>query len=153
VSAVLKPDMQFRPMQVSDLDEMMEIENVIYTHPWSRGNFSDSLNAGYSCWILAEDTVIIGYAVLMLAMDEAHLLNLSIAKHRQRQGWGEALLNHILDTARGHGAANIFLEVRISNKSAICLYEKAGFNEMAIRRNYYPAHDGREDAILMGMAL
>lgn len=153
MSAVLKPLLQFRPMQVADLDAMMEIERVIYTHPWSRGNFRDSLDAGYSCWILEDGEEIIGYSVLMLAADEAHLLNLSIAGQRQGQGLGWTLLQHMLDVARGHGAANIFLEVRVSNRSAIGLYEKAGFNEMAVRRNYYPAHDGREDALLMGMAL
>lgn len=153
MSAVLKPRHRFRPMQMADLDLVMAIENVVYTHPWSRGNFSDSLNAGYSCWVLEEDGEMIGYAVLMLAMDEAHLLNISIAGHRQQQGLGQALLEYMMTMARSHGAAHMFLEVRVSNKSAIALYEKLGFNEMAIRRKYYPGHHGREDAYLMGLAL
>lgn len=140
-------------MQRADLDSVMAIEPTIYPYPWSRGNFSDSLNAGYSCWVLEEGRQIIGYAVLMLVLDEAHLLNISIAASHQRQGLGRALLQHMLHTARGHGALNIFLEVRPSNQAALRLYEDTGFNEMAIRRNYYPARDGREDAILMGLAL
>ncbi len=153
MSAVLKPRYAFRPMQMEDLDEVMAIENVVYTHPWSRGNFSDSLNAGYSCWVLEEDGEMIGYSVLMLAMDEAHLLNISIARHRQQQGMGRALLEKMLAIAHSHGALHMFLEVRVSNRPAIALYEKMGFNEMAIRRKYYPGHHGREDAYLMGLAL
>lgn len=138
---------------MADLDVIMSIEPEVYTHPWSRGNFSDSLNAGYSCWVYEENEVVFGYTVLMLVMDEAHLLNLSIAKPYQGQGLGGDLLEHMLQTARTHGAKNIFLEVRPSNMEAVGLYESIGFNEMAIRRNYYPAKNGREDAILMGMAL
>ena len=140
-------------MQMNDLDTIMAIEPVIYPYPWSRGNFSDSLNAGYSCWIMEQGRDIVGYAVLMLVLDEAHLLNLSVDAPYQGQGLGRALLTHMLDIARRHGALNIFLEVRPSNTPAIRLYETVGFNEMAIRRGYYPAQDGREDAVLMGMAL
>ena len=153
MNAVLKPRQAFRPMQMADLDCVMAIENVVYSHPWTRGNFSDSLNAGYSCWVLEEDGVIIGYSALMLTMDEAHLLNVSIAKERQQQGYGRMLLEKMLEVARSHGAAHMFLEVRVSNRPAITLYEKMGFNEMAIRRKYYPGLQGREDACLMGLAL
>lgn len=144
---------QFRPMAAGDLDAIMEIEPHIYSHPWSRGNFSDSLNSGYSAWVLLHDTKIIGYALMMMVLDEAHLLNLSIAKAYQKQGLGRMLLEHMIKIAQELGAANMFLEVRPSNVSAIALYENIGFNEMAIRRGYYPAHNGREDAVLMGMAL
>lgn len=140
-------------MQLADLDTVMAIEPTIYPFPWSIGNFRDSLNTGYSCWVLEDDRKMIGYVVLMVALDEAHLLNISIAKHAQGKGYGEALLDFIMQKAREHGALNIFLEVRVSNKVAIGLYEKSGFNEMAIRPRYYPAEYGREDAILMGMAL
>src|SRR5690606_4000656 len=110
VSAVLQPGSQYRPMQLTDLDSIMEIENVIYSHPWTRGNFSDSLNAGYSCWVFEEDAEVIGYAVLMLAADEAHLLNLSIASDWQGLGLGRKLLEHMMETARSHGALHMFLE-------------------------------------------
>jgi len=144
---------QFRPMVESDLDAIMEIEPHIYSHPWSRGNFSDSLVSGYSAWVLLDGAKIIGYALMMMVLDEAHLLNLSIAKAYQKKGLGRLLLEHMIAIAKKHAAANMFLEVRPSNISAIALYENIGFNEMAIRRGYYPAHHGREDAVLMGLAL
>lgn len=153
MSAVLQPGAQYRPMQLADLDSIMAIENVIYSHPWTRGNFSDSLNAGYSCWVFEDDDDIVGYSVVMLAADEAHLLNISIASDWQGLGLGRKLLEHMMEIARSHGALHMFLEVRVSNTIAVRLYEKMGFNEMAIRRNYYPSHVGREDAILMGIAL
>ncbi|MES2500337.1 MAG: ribosomal protein S18-alanine N-acetyltransferase [Pseudomonadota bacterium] len=153
MSAVLKTNYHLRPMQMADLDAVMAIEPTIYTHPWTRGNFSDSLNSGYSGWVLEANQQMIGYALLMMILDEAHLLNLSVAKDQQKQGLGQYLLEHMLQVAKNHKASNIFLEVRPSNISAIALYEKLGFCEMAVRRNYYPAHDGREDAVLMGLAI
>ena len=148
-----KPNYQLRPMQMADLDAVMVIEPTIYTHPWTRGNFSDSINSGYSAWVLEANQTIIGYALLMMVLDEAHLLNLSVAKQQQKQGLGRYLLEHMLQIAKNHKAANMFLEVRPSNISAIALYENMGFCEMAVRRGYYPALDGREDAVLMGLAL
>jgi ribosomal-protein-alanine N-acetyltransferase len=153
MNAVLDLSGRFRPMQFEDLDRIMEIEPKIYSHPWSRGNFADSLHAGYSCWVYESEGEVAGYAVMMSVLDEAHLLNISIAGERQGQGLGRALLNHLVDTARRHGATMMFLEVRPSNKNAIALYESMGFNEFSIRKGYYPAHNGREDAILMGLAL
>ena len=153
MSAVLKELYKFRPMQMDDLDTIMEIEPQIYTHPWTRGNFSDSINSGYSAWVLLLHEEIIGYALLMMVLDEAHLLNLSIAGKYQKQGLGRFLLEYMLQIAKNHDATNMFLEVRPSNISAIALYENIGFNEMAIRRGYYTAANGREDAILMGLAL
>lgn len=153
MNAILKPAAGFRPMQFDDLERIMEIEPQIYSHPWSRGNFSDSLHAGYSCWVYELEGELIGYAVMMSVLDEAHLLNISIARDYQGRGMGCALLNHLIDVARHHGAQMMFLEVRPSNKAAIRLYESIGFNEFSIRKGYYPAHNGREDAILMGLAL
>ena len=158
MSAQLKPNLNLRPMQIDDLDAIMQIEPTIYSHPWTRGNFSDSLNSGYSAWILEENSEMIGYALMMRVLDEAHLLNLSIAKAQQKRGLGRYLLEHMLKIAKNHKAANMFLEVRPSNVSAIALYENMGFNEMAVRRGYYPAdpktsENGREDAVLMGLVL
>jgi len=154
----LKKILSLRPMHMDDLDEIMEIEPTIYSHPWTRGNFSDSLNSGYNAWVLEErmppeKREIIGYALMMVVMDEAHLLNISIAKQHQKQGLGRQLLEHMIQIAKRHKSTNIFLEVRTSNISAIALYENLGFCEMAIRRGYYPSHNGREDAMLMGLAL
>jgi [ribosomal protein S18]-alanine N-acetyltransferase len=158
MSAQLKTNLQLRPMQMHDLDNIMQIEPTIYSHPWSRGNFSDSLQNGYSGWVMEQDGEMIGYSLLMIVMDEAHLLNLSVAKPMQKQGLGRFLLEHMCETAKNHKATNLFLEVRPSNISAIHLYENMGFNEMTVRRGYYPADPkisktGREDAILMGLAL
>jgi len=143
----------FRPMQMADVDAVMAIEPTIFPYPWSRGNFADSLNSGYSCWVAEQDGKIMGYAVLMIVLDEAHILNISIAAPYQGRGLGRALMAHMVEVARKHQALNMFLEVRPSNIPAIGLYESMGFNEMAIRRNYYPARHGREDAVLMGLAL
>jgi ribosomal-protein-alanine N-acetyltransferase len=151
MSTVLKTQYQFRPMQMDDLDAIMVIEPQIY--PWTRGNFSDSLNSSYSAWILMHNEEIIGYSLMMMVLDEAHLLNLSIAKTYQKQGFGRTLLEHMVDIAKNNQMANMFLEVRQSNVSAIALYENMGFNEMAIRHGYYPATNGREDAVLMGLVL
>ncbi len=138
---------------MTDLEMVMRIEPTIYPFPWTAGNFRDSLNTGYSCWVFEQGGRMIAYVVMMLALDEAHLLNISVAKHAQGKGYGDMVLSFIMEKARDHGALNMFLEVRVSNKVAISLYEKKGFNEMAIRPRYYPAEDGREDAVLMGMAL
>ena len=153
MSAVLKAQYEFRPMQMDDLESIMVIEPQIYPYPWTRGNFSDSLSSGYSAWVLMLNDQIIGYSLMMLVLDEAHLLNLSVAKPYQKQGLGRVLLEHMVSIARKNKMANMFLEVRPSNISAIALYENMGFNEMAVRRKYYPAPNGREDAVLMGLAL
>ena len=144
---------QFRAMQLSDLSAIMLLEPTLYSHPWTHGNFVDSLNNHYQAWVLSENDRIIGYSVMMMVLDEAHLLNISVDKALQGKGWGRYLLDLMMKKAHELGAANMFLEVRVSNMSAIQLYEKVGFNEMAIRRNYYPAFEGREDAVLMGLAL
>lgn len=153
MSAILPVTTHFRPMRKEDLDTIMAIEPLIYSHPWVRSNFADSLATGYSCWVCEQDGILLGYAVMMLAVDEAHLLNISVARAYQGRGLGRALLNHLVEVARRHGAQMMFLEVRPSNLAARALYESMGFNEYAVRRGYYPAHNGREDAILMGLSL
>jgi len=153
MSAVLKPAIELRPMTGADLPAVMAIESAIYAFPWTRGNFSDSLAAGYSCWICVRDDELIGYAVLMLASDEAHLLNLSIAAACQRQGYGGLLLRRLGEVARGCGARQILLEVRPSNVAGLGLYERHGFKQMGMRRDYYPAQAGREDALILGLPL
>jgi ribosomal-protein-alanine N-acetyltransferase len=149
------PDLlpRFRPMQEPDLDHVMQIEPLIYTHPWTRGNFLDSLRAGYSCWVIECGRQFAGYAVLMIGVHEAHLLNLSIAPDWQGKGYGRALLLHLVGLARDSDAAHMFLEVRPSNVAARRLYAAHGFQEITVRRGYYPSGPVREDAILMGLAL
>jgi len=140
-------------MSASDLDAVLSIENVIYTHPWTLGNFADSLSTGNDCRVLEWSGVMAGYAVLMSAAGEAHLLNLSIAASWQGRGLGRALLHHMIDAARASGAGKIFLEVRASNAAARALYAKSDFREIGVRRGYYPAHGGREDAVVLEFAL
>lgn len=153
MNAVLKPDYALRPMLEADLDAIMQIEPTIYSHPWTRGNFNDSLKVGHNAWVMTQDNEIVGYAVIMIVLDEAHLLNISIAAPYQKQGLGRMLLMYLIDQAKALKTENMFLEVRVSNVSAIALYEDVGFVEMSIRRGYYPASKGREDAVLMGLAL
>ena len=144
---------KLRPMRASDLDRIMEIEPVIYTHPWTRGNFEDSMRVGYSCWVIDSGGVVTGYGVLMIGVREAHLLNLSIAPEWQRRGLGRTLLEHFVRIGRDSDAQQMFLEVRPSNASARRMYAGYGFRDISIRRGYYPAAGGREDAILMGLML
>ena len=144
---------KMRAMRASDLNAVMAIERVNFPFPWSEGNFKDSMNSGYICLVMEQANQVMGYAVLMMVLDEAHLLNISVDKAYQGKGWGRYLLVHMMDVGREKGGINMFLEVRPSNHSALGLYESMGFNEMGVRPGYYPAHNGREDAVLMGMAL
>jgi ribosomal-protein-alanine N-acetyltransferase len=153
MSAVLKQAPQLAPMNADDLDAVLAIEQAVYTHPWTRGNFADSLRAGYRCctWRLGGE--LVGYFVLLCAAGEAHLLNLSIAEARQRRGHGAALLREAMRVARESGARTIFLEVRPSNLAGKALYERFGFRKIALRRGYYPSRQGREDALVLSSVL
>lgn len=153
MSAVLKSAPILEPMREADLDEVMQIENAIYSHPWTRGNFADSIRAGYACMTWRLDGELVGYFVLLAAAGEAHLLNLSIGPRWQRSGRGSALLGEASTVARERGASNIFLEVRPSNTAGLALYRRFGFRKIAVRRDYYPAHDGREDALVLSRDL
>ena len=153
MSAQLDNLPEFRPMRAADLDGVMEVEPALYSHPWTRGNFDDSLTAGYSCWVVECGIALAGYGVLMIGVREAHLLNLSVAMAWQRRGFGRLLLEHFVHIARGSDATQMFLEVRPSNVAARRLYVEYGFREITVRRGYYPSGRGREDAILMGIAL
>lgn len=140
-------------MTAADLDAVVAIEEEIYPHPWTRGNFSDSLAADYDCWVVECGGVRAGYCVVMPAAGEAHLLNLSVAGPWQRRGLGREILAFALQLARRRGAERILLEVRPSNQAARSLYAAAGFTEVARRRGYYPAGAGREDAIVLQLEL
>ena len=153
MSAVLKDAPRLMPMQEIDLTEVMAIETVLYTHPWTRGNFGDSLRAAYQCWTWRLGNELLGYFILLVAAGEGHLLNLSVASARQRAGHGSALLKQAMRLARNRGAQHLFLEVRPSNEGAKALYGRFGFRQVAVRRGYYPAHGGREDALVLTLAL
>ena len=144
----------YAPMVAAELDEVMAIEEAVYPHPWTRGNFVDSLSSGYSAWTLRDGPELAGYFLLMEVVDEAHLLNVSVAAGRQRQGLGRYLLDKVAACARGLGASSILLEVRPSNERALAVYLRYGFIEIGRRKNYYPAHHGlREEAIVMRCTL
>ena len=153
MSALLDHLPRYRRMVERDLEDIMAIENAIYPHPWTRGNFRDSLREGYHCCVMEAGVEIIGYCVMMCAAGEAHLLNLSIAAPSQRQGRGREMLHYLLAVARQSSAGKVFLEVRPTNLAGIALYAALGFSEIAIRRGYYPAHRGREDALVMQLEL
>ena len=153
MSAVLKDVPRLVAMREQDLDEVMAIESAIYSHPWTRGNFADSLRAGYLCRTWRLGGKLVGYFVLTAAAGEAHLLNLSIAESYQRSGHGSALLREAAGLASRREATSLFLEVRPSNHAAQALYRRFGFRKVAVRRNYYPAHAGREDALVLALPL
>jgi len=145
---------RYVPMTDADLDEIAAAEKEIYPFPWTRGNFLDALHAGYSGWVLRDGArQVAAYSVMMMALNEAHLLNLSVARHAQRTGLGWQTLVWMADVARGHGGRTMLLEVRPTNEVALRLYERYGFERIGVRRGYYPAHGGREDAIVMRIAL
>ena len=153
MSALPVPQIFYRTMREPDIDVVVAIENTIYDYPWSEANFLDSLHAGHHCWILELKSEIAGYGVMMLGASEAHLLNLSIARETQRQGMGTCLLRHFIALARALYAEIMILEVRPSNLAAQALYERFGFQQIGIRRNYYPAAVGREDALVLNLKL
>jgi ribosomal-protein-alanine N-acetyltransferase len=138
---------------MADLDAIMEIESRAYAFPWTQGIFRDCLRVGYCCWCYEYDGFIQGYGVMSVAAGESHILNITVRPESQRQGIGSKLMKHFLQLARRHDADTVMLEVRPSNVSAISLYEKLGFNEIGMRRNYYPADEGREDALLLALSL
>jgi [ribosomal protein S18]-alanine N-acetyltransferase len=148
-----RPPAALRPMREVDLDTVMAIERRAYPYPWTPGIFRDCLRAGYPAWVLHEAARIIGYGVVSIAADEAHVLNICIEPTLHGRGHGRRLLRALVDIARGHGARRVYLEVRPSNPHAIALYHDEGFNEIGRRPRYYPARNGREDAIVMAMEL
>lgn len=142
-----------RPMTEADLDPIMTIEERAYPFPWTQGIFRDCLRAGHHGWVLDHDGMIVGYAMLSVAVGEAHLLNLCVAPEQHGRGLGRRLLKRMLDVARWHHARRVFLEVRPSNTAALLLYHSEGFNEVGRRRGYYPAEQGREDALVLAFEL
>jgi ribosomal-protein-alanine N-acetyltransferase len=140
-------------MRPEDLPVVAAIEREAYPFPWTEGIFRDCLRVGYCCAILEISDATDGYAVMSVAAGEAHLLNLCVRPSRQRCGLGTDLLHWLLDRARREGAREIFLEVRPSNVPAARLYERAGFSRVGLRRNYYRADNGREDAVVLSRSL
>ena len=140
-----------QPMQSGDLDEVLAIEQTVYSHPWSHANFIDALNNNNPAWVVrAGDGEILGYYVQMAVVDESHLLTLAVKGSMQRQGLGKLLLAHLLQQAKLMGMVSVMLEVRVSNQAALKLYEAFGFTAIGRRKNYYQINQQqREDALVL----
>ena len=136
-----------------DVAAVMAIEEQVYPHGWTEGIFHDCLRVHYSCWVMEQEEQVIGYGIMSVAVGEAHILNVAIDPACQGRGLGRDLLMHLMDTGKQHGAEMAFLEVRPSNQIAIRLYETSGFNQVGLRKDYYPDEKGREDAVIMARDL
>jgi len=143
----------FRKMTPKDVPEILLIENSIYTHPWTEGIFNDCIRVGYNCWVYTEEDKIQSYGLVSIAANEAHILNLCVAPAAQGQGLGKLMLHKLIHLAEERLSDSIFLEVRESNVVALKLYEQEGFNRIGLRKNYYPADEGKEDALVFAKAL
>jgi ribosomal-protein-alanine N-acetyltransferase len=136
-----------------DLGGIVKIENKCHLTPWTNKNFIDSHDAKNLFKVLKDETDIIGYYIALFASDECELLNITVKSELQKNGFGELMLKDLFNECRNAKIMNIFLEVRRSNLLAIRLYKNNGFNEIGIRNNYYQNRGGKEDAILMGLAI
>ena len=152
------PQARLEAMTGAWIDQVLLVEQRAYVHPWTQGNFSDSLKAGYQAQLLlggsGPGAELVGYFVAMQGVDEVHLLNITVAPPHQRQGWARVMLDALVLWSRGQGAQWLWLEVRLGNAHARAVYEHYGFRHVGTRRQYYPAANaGREDAVVMSLAL
>ena len=165
MNAILKPttkpeaelEVNFQALTADWLDRVLQIENAVYPHPWSRANFEDSIQTGYQMQVLTSgNSDILGYFIAMKGFEEVHLLNITVAEPFQRQGWAKLMLDALAVWSRGQGAAWLWLEVRGSNERALQVYKAQGFKLVSVRQDYYPKGpkaNGREDAIVMSLKL
>lgn len=141
-------ELAFRPMSLDDVPEVMILENSVYQFPWSERIFCDCIRVGYDCWMATLDDNFVAHAVVSIAAGESHILNLSVSRQYQSRGIGKQFIQFLLEIARNKHAEIMMLEVRPSNVQAINCYNSAGFNEIGCRKDYYPAPNGKEDALL-----
>lgn len=153
IRPIAEPPSRTRPMSHEDLALVSDIERRSYEFPWSHGVFRSCLLAGYHCVVIERDSRVAGYAILSVAAGEAHILNLCVDPNYRSHGYGERLLDQILLQARSADVREIFLEVRPSNQTALALYRKKGFHQVANRPAYYQAQKGREDAAVLAKKL
>ena len=147
-------EVRFEALTPQRLDVVLATEQQAYAHPWSRSHFLDCLRSGYQIQLLLAGETLLGYFVAMLGVDEAHLLNITVAPQHQRQGWAHVMLDALAICAKGQGAQCLWLEVRVGNLRALQVYEAQGFRKVGERKNYYPAVDGqREGAVVMSRPL
>jgi ribosomal-protein-alanine N-acetyltransferase len=148
-----QPQADIRPMRAGDVPQVVAIERAAYQFPWSEGIFRDCLRVGYVCRVVVDDAAVVGYGVMSVGAGEAHVLNLCVAEGHRCRGAGRQLLLSLMECAAAAGAAEAFLEVRPSNTTAIRLYLTLGFEQVGMRRGYYQAVNGREDAAVLKLAL
>jgi len=139
----------YRLMRSEDVKEVFAIDEDIYPFPWTEGIFSDCINAGQLCIVSEIGNKIVSYGVVGMIVNEAHILNLSVRRDMQGKGYGRELLVYLLDLVQRGGAERALLEVRESNRIAIALYQSLGFEEIGLRKGYYPAEQGRENAMVL----
>lgn len=154
MSAQLKAEsieLRFQKLEEHHLPAVVAIESNVYAFPWTHGNFRDSLYSGYDCMGTWHGNELVGYSITMPALEEMHLLNLAVAKNWQGRGVGATILQHVIDKAAPTACEVIYLEVRPSNIAGLRLYERFGFRQLGLRRDYYPAVTGREDALFLGL--
>ncbi|MBP8148765.1 MAG: ribosomal protein S18-alanine N-acetyltransferase [Limnohabitans sp.] len=153
-SQAMRDAVTLAPMTQDDLDAVMAIEQSAYSHPWSRGNFRDSINPLFEAQCLWLDDELLGYFLAMRGFEEMHLLNITVAPARQGQGWGHMMLEALSLWSRQEGAQWLWLEVRQSNQRALQVYQRYGFRQISIRKDYYPAgRQQREHAVVMSLKL
>ncbi|MEA9567627.1 ribosomal protein S18-alanine N-acetyltransferase [Polynucleobacter sp. AP-Nickl1-40-C4] len=161
-------ELSFMPMQAADLDEVLKIESVSHIHPWTKGNFSDSLAAGHWAYCIRpqvdqmvkgsylDPAVLWAYCILFPAVDELHLLNITVSPHLRKLGLGQRMMAAIEGVAAQQKMPRIILEVRPTNLAAVSLYQKLGYEQIGVRKNYYPANletGSREDALVMAKSI
>lgn len=147
------PQLDIRPMVDADVRGVLEIERASYQFPWSEGIFRDCLRVGYVCRVVEIEEALAGYGIMSTGAGEAHILNLCVKQSCRCRGIGRAMLEHLLSRAGASGASEAYLEVRPSNTAAIRLYQTLGFEPVGVRRGYYQAVGGREDAAVLRLAL
>jgi [ribosomal protein S18]-alanine N-acetyltransferase len=147
------PPVQIRAMTEGDVLQVIETERASYQFPWSEGIFRDCLRVGYVCRVVVRAGALVGYGVMSAGAGEAHILNLCVREGERCRGVGRLLLEHLLSRAAAAGMSEAYLEVRPSNTAAIRLYQSVGFEPIGVRRGYYQAVGGREDAAVLKLAL
>lgn len=150
---IVPKELTFRPMADSDIAQVMVIEMAGHAYPWTEGILHDCLRTGYRCQVAEYAGEIVAFSVIQIAAGEAHVFNVCVNKVQQRQGLGAAVLKELLDAAERAQVRSIFLEVRPSNEAAVRLYERFGFMEVGVRKQYYPSPQGREDALIFAKEL
>lgn len=152
-SEVALPSVLLRPMTEEDIGAVAALEAAAYQFPWSEGIFRDCLRVGYFCRVVALGELVVGYGIMSMGAGEAHILNLCVRADLRNRGMGRHVLDHMLERARAAGMLEAFLEVRPSNVAAIRLYQAAGFQQIGVRRGFYQAVGGREDAAVLKLEL